>query len=157
MTSTEGVAVSDEREKVRSDKASPEVHVDVARRLGFKPDELLGVYENLDGPYAVVKDGHRLLLLDEGVAWYGDTAPNPGYPLVVPSVELDESEEPDEPEPGEPDEGGPAKATPPPKHGAGSSKEAWAAYAAEQQVEVPEGATREQIWQSLEQVNVPTE
>lgn len=46
---------------------------------------------------------------------------------------------------------------PPPKSGQGSSKEAWAAYAAEHQVDVPEGATREQIWQALDEAKVPTE
>jgi hypothetical protein len=71
-----------------------------------------------------------VLLQDEGrVAWYGDKAPNPTYPLVVPSVELDESdleavEAPDGPspsdgatvEPLEPDSpaGGPARPAPKP-------------------------------------------
>lgn len=153
--------MSDTRTKVHSSKASPEVQAVVARQLGFKPAEVLAVFDNVDGLYALVKDGHRLLLQDDGeVAWYGDEAPNPGYPLVVPSVELDESDdEVDEVEtPAEThDEGGPAKVAVPPKHGAGSGKDVWAAYAAEHRIEVPEGATREQIWQSLEQANVPTE
>lgn len=166
--------MSDERKKVRSSKASPEVRDSVARLLGFKAVEVLAVYDNVDGLYAVVKDGHRLLLNDEDhtVAWYGDTAPNPSYPLVVPTVELDETDEPE----GGPletvvigEEGpelvyrggsvGPAseRPKPPPKHGAGSSKEAWTAYAAEHQVDVSEAATREQIWLLLEQADVPTD
>jgi hypothetical protein len=51
--------------------------------------------------------------------------------------------------------GGGTKA--PPKAGPGSGKEAWAAYAAEHQVDVPEGATREQILQLLTDAQVPTE
>lgn len=165
----------DVRTKVRSSKASREFTDEVARHLGFKPAELLGVYDNADGPYVVVKDGHRLLLRDDGtVAWYGDEAPNPSYPLVVPSVELDESDEDEDegqglvvigeegpelvtlPPPPVVDEGGPVKATPPPKHGAGSSRDAWAAYAAEHQVDVSDAVTREQIWHLLEQANIPT-
>jgi hypothetical protein len=53
----------------------------------------IAVFTNPDGEYAVIKDGTRVLLQDEGkVAWYGDKAPNPTYPLVVPTVELDESD-----------------------------------------------------------------
>lgn len=143
----------------RIGKASPEWQAEVARRLGFKPDEVLAVYGNADGVYAVVKDGHRLLLAEDGsaAAWYGDKAPNPSLPLVVPSVELDESDEPEEQgnEPAD-EAGGTGGPKPPPKHGTGSGKDAWAAYAAEH-LEVPDGATREQIWHLLEQANIPTE
>jgi hypothetical protein len=84
--------VSDERKKAKSKKASDERHAEVADRLGFKPEEI-AVFKNPDGEYAVVKDGHRLLLQDEGrVAWYGDEAPNPTYPLVRPSVLIDETD-----------------------------------------------------------------
>ena len=84
--------MSDERKKAKSRKASEERHAEVADRLGFKPEEI-AVFKNPDGEYAVVKDGHRLLLQDGGaVAWYGDEAPNPTYPLVRPSVEVDESD-----------------------------------------------------------------
>lgn len=82
-------------DNAKSIKASDERQAEVAARLGMDPAELV-VYSNVDGEYAVVKDGTRLLLQDGGrIAWYGDTAPNPTYPLVVPSVELDESEPPD--------------------------------------------------------------
>lgn len=84
--------MSDERKKAKSKKVSDERHAEVADRLGFKPEEI-AVFKNPDGEYAVVKDGHRLLLQDEGrVAWYGDEAPNPTYPLVRPSVLVDESD-----------------------------------------------------------------
>lgn len=84
--------MSDERKKAKSRKVSSERHAEVAARLGFKPEEI-AVFTNPDGEYAVVKDGHRLLLQDGGaVAWYGDKAPNPTYPLVRPSVEIDESD-----------------------------------------------------------------
>jgi hypothetical protein len=96
--------VSDERKKVKSKKVSDELHADVAARLGVKPAEV-AVFGNADGVYAVDGNGHRMLLLDDGgVAWYGDKAPNPAYPLVRPSVVIDESdvEEIDDPlEPGE--------------------------------------------------------
>lgn len=167
--------MSDERKKVKSSRASQEFADDIARQLGFKPGEVLAVFDNVDGPYVLAKDGNRLLLGEAAagggvgsVAWYGDKAPNPGYPLVVPSVELDESdvdEDDDEVEDLEPPappapktpEGGPARLAVPPKHGAGSGKEPWAAYAAEHQIEVPDGTTREQIWHLLEQANIPTE
>lgn len=150
--------MSDEREKVKSKKASGERTAEVAQRLGVGVDEI-AVFTNPDGEYAIGKDGHRLLLQDEGrVAWYGEKAPNPTYPLVVPTVELDESDEPV-------DEGGPVdpvdpvddRPKPPPKHGAGSGRDAWAAYAADSQVEVAENATRDQIIQALDEANVPTE
>lgn len=140
----------DERSKVKSEQVSEERHAEVARQLGMGVDEIT-VFFNIDGEYALGRDGTRLLLLEDGaVAWYGDKAPNPTYPLVVPSVELDES---DEPEPLDAQDG----PKPPPKHGAGSSKEAWAAYAAEHQLVVPDGATREQIIQALDEAGVPTE
>jgi hypothetical protein len=46
---------------------------------------------------------------------------------------------------------------PPPKGGAGSGADAWAAYAASQGVEVPDGATREQIQSLLRDAGVPVE
>lgn len=46
---------------------------------------------------------------------------------------------------------------PPPKSGAGSGVEAWAAYAAAQGVEIPEGAKRDDIVAALETAGVPTE
>lgn len=46
---------------------------------------------------------------------------------------------------------------PPPKGGAGSGVEAWAAYAARRGVEVPDGATREQIQSLLRDAGVPVE
>ena len=84
--------MSDERKKVKSKKASDERRDEVAARLGMDPAEI-AVFTNPDGEYALGRDGHRLLLQDRGeVAWYGDEAPNPTYPLVVPTVELDEAE-----------------------------------------------------------------
>lgn len=84
--------MSDDRKKAKSKQVSDERHAEVAARLGFKPDEI-AVFSNPDGEYAVVKDGHRLLLQDDGkVAWYGDEAPNPTYPLVRPTVEIDETD-----------------------------------------------------------------
>lgn len=84
--------MSDERKKAKSRKASDERRDEVAARLGMDPVEI-AVFTNPDGEYAVVKDGSRLLLQEEGkVAWYGDKAPNPTYPLVRPTVELDESD-----------------------------------------------------------------
>lgn len=84
--------MSDERKQAKSKKVSDERHAEVADQLGFKPEEI-AVFRNPDGEYAVVKDGHRLLLQDGGaVAWYGDEAPNPTYPLVRPSVVIDESD-----------------------------------------------------------------
>jgi hypothetical protein len=47
--------------------------------------------------------------------------------------------------------------TPPPKAGAGSSKEAWASYAAGKGVEVEDGASRDQILEALDAAGVPTE
>jgi hypothetical protein len=86
---TEGVAVSDKVKK-KGRALSEERHAEIAARLGFAPEEFSS-WENADGEYVRVKDGHALLLQDEGqVAWYGETAPNPTYPLVVPSVDLDE-------------------------------------------------------------------
>jgi hypothetical protein len=46
---------------------------------------------------------------------------------------------------------------PPPKGGAGSGVDAWAAYAASRGVEVPDGATREQIQSLLRDAGVPVE
>jgi hypothetical protein len=46
---------------------------------------------------------------------------------------------------------------PPPKGGAGSGVDAWAAYAAERGVDVPDGATREQIQSLLHDAGVPQE
>ena len=90
-------------DNAKSSKASDERQAEVAARLGMDPAELV-VYTNVDGEYAAVKDGTRLLLQDGGrIAWYGDKAPNPTYPLVVPSVELDESDEPAFDEAGDPD------------------------------------------------------
>lgn len=51
----------------------------------------------------------------------------------------------------------PAAEGPPPKAGRGSSDEAWAAYAASQDVEVPEGAKRSEIIAALAAAGVPTE
>lgn len=45
----------------------------------------------------------------------------------------------------------------PPKGGAGSGKDAWAAYAASRGVEVDEDATRDDIVAALESAGVPTE
>jgi hypothetical protein len=103
--------MSDERTKAKSKKVSAERHAEVAQRLGMDPVEI-EVFTNPDGEYALIKDGTRVLLQDRGeVAWYGDRAPNPTYPLVVPTVELDESDL----EAAEaPDEGGPAKTAPRP-------------------------------------------
>lgn len=82
----------DGRKKSKSKQARQERRDEVAARLGMDPAEI-AVFSNADGEYAVIKDGTRLLLQDEGkVAWYGDEAPNPTYPLVKPTVELDESE-----------------------------------------------------------------
>lgn len=84
--------MSDERKKAKSKQVSDERRDEVAARLGMDPAEI-AVFTNADGEYAVIKDGTRLLLQDEGrVAWYGDKAPNPTYPLVKPTVELDESD-----------------------------------------------------------------
>jgi hypothetical protein len=44
----------------------------------------------------------------------------------------------------------------PPKGGAGSGKDAWLVYA-EGKVEVPEGATRDEIVAALEAAGIPTE
>lgn len=46
---------------------------------------------------------------------------------------------------------------PPPKAGAGSSVDAWAAYAADQGVEVPEDAKRDEIIAALEAAGKPVE
>jgi hypothetical protein len=46
---------------------------------------------------------------------------------------------------------------PPPKGGAGSGKDAWAAYAAARGVAVAEDATRDEIVAALEDAGVPTE
>lgn len=84
--------MSDERKKAKSKQASDERRDEVAARLGMDPVEI-AVFTNADGEYVVIKDGTRLLLQDEGrVAWYGEKAPNPTYPLVKPTVELDESD-----------------------------------------------------------------
>ena len=45
----------------------------------------------------------------------------------------------------------------PPKGGPGSGKDAWVAYAAEHDVEVPADATREDIVAALDAADVPTE
>lgn len=45
----------------------------------------------------------------------------------------------------------------PPKGGAGSGKEAWAAYAASNDVEVDADATRDDIVAALDKAGVPTE
>lgn len=45
----------------------------------------------------------------------------------------------------------------PPMSGRGSGREAWAVYAAAHDVDVPEGATREDIVQALEGAGVPTQ
>lgn len=84
--------MSDDRKKAKSKKATDERRDEVAQRLGMDPTEI-AVFSNADGEYAVGKDGHRLLLQEDGgIAWYGDKAPNPTYLLVQPTVELDESD-----------------------------------------------------------------
>lgn len=45
----------------------------------------------------------------------------------------------------------------PPKGGPGSGRDAWAAYAAEHDVEVPADASREDIVAALDAADVPTE
>jgi hypothetical protein len=45
---------------------------------------------------------------------------------------------------------------PPPMSGTGSGKEAWAAYAARNDVEVPEGAKRDDILEALQAAGVAT-
>lgn len=52
--------------------------------------------------------------------------------------------------------GGPAGG-PPPKSGSGSGRDAWAAYAEQQGVTVPEGATRDDIVAALDTAGKPTE
>lgn len=49
------------------------------------------------------------------------------------------------------------EAGPPPKGGAGSGAPAWRAYAAKNNVEVAEDASREDVVAALEAANVPTE
>lgn len=46
-------------------------------------------------------------------------------------------------------------ATVPPRSGTGSGKEAWSAYAQAKGVDVPDGATREEIIAALEEAGVP--
>lgn len=53
--------------------------------------------------------------------------------------------------------GTPAELMPPPRHGKGSGKDAWAAYAAGLGCEVPEGATRDQVIEALAAAGVPVE
>lgn len=46
---------------------------------------------------------------------------------------------------------------PPPKAGAGSTRDAWATYAAEQGIDVPDDATRDGIIQSLADAGKPVD
>ena len=111
--------MSDDRKTAKSRRVSDELHAEVAARLGVKPAEV-AVYENPDGMYAVDSNGHRMLLRDEGgIAWYGDKAPNPAYPLVHPTVDIEEADSPPGP-PLEPVEDVPVvkKPGPPPRPGA---------------------------------------
>lgn len=55
------------------------------------------------------------------------------------------------------EEGGPAPVGPPPKGGPGSGADAWAAYANAHDVNVPDGANRDQIRALLAEHGVPTE
>ena len=48
----------------------------------------------------------------------------------------------------------PAGGGPPPKHGAGSSKQAWADYAERRGVSVPDGASRDEILGALEAAGI---
>jgi hypothetical protein len=84
--------VSDERKRAKSKKVPDELHAEVADQLRVKPGEI-AVFTNPDGVYAVDRNGHRMLLQETGeVAWYGDKAPNGAFPLVRPSVLVDESD-----------------------------------------------------------------
>jgi hypothetical protein len=47
--------------------------------------------------------------------------------------------------------------TPPPRNGPGSSKDAWAEYAIEKDVEVPPDASREQIIAALADAGIPVD
>ncbi len=62
-------------------------------------------------------------------------------------------DEPDE----QPDDKGSSKSEIPAKAGAGSSRDAWAAYAKANDVEVPEDAKRDDIIALLDAAEVPTE
>lgn len=50
-----------------------------------------------------------------------------------------------------------AEGTPPPKSGAGATKDAWAEYAIEKDVEVPSDANRDQIIAALAEAGVPVD
>lgn len=54
-------------------------------------------------------------------------------------------------------EPGPPASDLPPRSGRGSGKEAWAAYAAAHDVEVPAGASREEIIEVLQKADVPVD
>lgn len=91
---------------------------------------------------------------DHQAIWFGpdDTVPKwAAEQITNPKAWVDTDAE--DPAPADP----PPASTVPPKGGAGSGVEAWAAYAAAHDVDVPAGANRDDIIAACTAAGVPTE
>lgn len=76
---------------------------EAAARLGAKVAEVTDVEDTKHGPVATTVDGHRVLLGEDELLWYGydpakkagaGGAPNPGFRVFVPGEEPAEVEVP---------------------------------------------------------------
>ncbi|MFI6160387.1 hypothetical protein ACIA59_10605 [Micromonospora haikouensis] len=99
-------------------------------------------------------DGRRARLVDlQPPVRETTTRPVPEHDVPPPGPARETAVPPATPE----RTGDPERPSPPPRKGPGSGDKAWQQYAAAWQVDVPDGARREDIWPLLDAAGVPTE